>query len=96
MGNFRGVTNAGLISETDEKNVGLKASPLQRLSKKADEDVFEPEPEKIPPPEPIAPASEVDEDQVRVSRSRQRKRGRQSTILTGDLAPEQKKKTTLG
>jgi hypothetical protein len=96
MGSLRGPTRSENTGPLFKKAVGGKDSPVFRGQKAADEDLGGEEPEKIPPPEPIAPAPEVDDDQVRVSRSRRRSRGRQSTVLTGDLAPEQKKKTTLG
>jgi hypothetical protein len=96
MGNFRGVTAAEGLPGSRKDKQRIMNRNVFKISEKADKDVFGEAPEDIPPPEPIAPAPEVDDDQARVSRSRQRKRGRQSTVLTGDLAPEQKKKTTLG
>lgn len=51
---------------------------------------------KFKDPKPVAPPATETVGQAGEQVRKQKPSGRQATFLTGDLIPEQKKKTTLG
>jgi hypothetical protein len=96
MGGFQKGAVESAPGSKSEKTILFGGPGGLKLQQKTDDVLIAERPEKIPPPKPIAPRPTVDEDQVTASAARKRKRGRQSTFLTGDLVPQQTKKTTLG
>jgi len=51
---------------------------------------------KLPPPKAVAPPPTASAEQAGEEVKKKKPTGRAATFLTGDLVPEQKKKSSLG